>query len=84
MRIIARILSVLLLYTGCGVVRSYREMQIANDTQALVRQYRTCVDTNQMTPDLIEKLCSPYLAVIPTATATMRHPDTTSVWVGQR
>ena len=81
MRIVAGILSVSLLCAGCGAVRSYREMQIANDTQALLRKYRACVDANQVTPEIIEKLCSPYLAVMPAATATMRHPDRSTVWV---
>ncbi|MGH7963208.1 MAG: hypothetical protein ACRERD_15515, partial [Candidatus Binatia bacterium] len=81
MKAVAGILSVLFLYSGCGAVRSYREMQIANDTQALLRKYRACVEANQATPEVIEKLCSPYLAVMPAATATVRHPDTTAVWV---
>lgn len=81
MKTVAGILSVLFLCSGCGAVRSYREMQIANDTQALLRKYRACVEANQATPEVVEKLCSSYLAVMPMAAATMRHPDTTAVWV---
>ena len=38
--------------SACGYVIAYRKMQVANDKQALVRDYRTCVESHQTDPSV--------------------------------
>ena len=54
--------------SACGYVIAYREMQVANDKQALVRDYRTCVESHQTDPSV----CSGILEGLnSTVTATL-------------
>ena len=53
---------VALLSSGCGAVYMYRQMQIKNDEQKLMRMYRECIERYYGDPDAIQKNCEPIVA----------------------
>ena len=50
------------LLSGCGAVMAYRQMQIMNDEQKLMRLYRVCIEKHLGDPDAIAKNCEPIVA----------------------
>jgi hypothetical protein len=44
--------------TGCGAVMSYDRMQEENDRQALIRDYRQCVESHTADPSICDHITS--------------------------
>jgi hypothetical protein len=44
--------------TGCGTVIAYDRMQEENDRQALLRDYRRCVESHQTDPSVCDHITS--------------------------
>ena len=48
--------------SGCAGVMAYREMQMSNDKQKLVRMYTQCVEQNSGNVSEIKSQCEPIIA----------------------
>lgn len=57
MRMATLLLAATLLLSSCGAVIAYRRMQIMNDQQALLDDYKKCVEAGRADSD-----CQKYLA----------------------
>ena len=53
---------VLSMLSGCAPLLMYRESQVKNEQQKLMRLYRECIEKHLGDPDAIAKNCEPIVA----------------------